>query len=291
MTDTIRVAAGPIGPKSMPESFSRRDFLASAGAVVAVTASRAADPGRVPVIDCHTHAGTGTDLTAPWTTIADPQEIIRRHKEAGIDQACIFPITHDTFEEANREIAEIVRRYPGHFIGYAKHDPVTEKGRIRAMLLRECREMGLRGLKLHVKPTPEVLDTVAELGIPIIWHPGRVAMFDDVAKAYPTVDLIMAHLGSDLSNDWREHLAAIDLARRYPNVYLDTGACVFTRYLEQAIKELGPGKIVYGSDEPEVDCRLEIFKVRILKLPKEQEEMILGGNIQRLLGKYKGGAA
>ncbi len=273
------------------EAYSRRELLIAAGLAAAATAGRAEQARRIPVIDCHTHAGTGATLTDPWTTIADPQEILRRNKEAGIDKACIFPISHDTFEEANREIAQIVKRYPGRFIGFAKHDPVNEKGRIRAMLLRECRDLGLRGLKLHVKPTPEVLDTVAELGIPVLWHPGRIAMFDDIAKAYPTVDLILAHLGSDLSSDWREHLAGIEMARRYPNVYLDTGATVLTRYLEQALKEVGPEKIIFGSDEPEVDCRLEIFKIRVLKLPKQQEEMILGGNIQRLLGKYKGGAS
>jgi hypothetical protein len=273
------------------EAYSRRELLIAAGLAAAATAGGAEQARRIPVIDCHTHAGTGATLTDPWTTIADPQEILRRNKEGGIDKACIFPISHDTFEDANREIAQIVKRHPGRFIGFAKHDPVNEKGRIRAMLLDECRELGLRGLKLHVKPTPEVLDTVAELGIPVLWHPGRIAMFDDIAKAYPTVDLILAHLGSDLSSDWREHLAGIEMARRYPNVYLDTGATVLTRYLEQALKEVGPEKIIFGSDEPEVDCRLEIFKVRVLKLPKQQEEMILGGNIQRLLGKYKGGAS
>lgn len=267
----------------MIESNTRRGFLRSVGLAPVLLAAQS----RIPVIDCHAHAGTATALTAPWTTIADPEEILRRSKEAGIDKSCIFPISHDTFEEANLEIAGIVKRYPGRFIGYAKHDPVKEKGRIRAMLLRECRELGLRGLKLHVTPTPEVLDTVAELGIPILWHPARVALFDEVARAYPTVDLIMAHLGSDLSADWREHQRAIELAGRYSNVYLDTGAVVLTRYLEQAVKELGPEKIVFGSDEPEVDCRLEIFKIRVLKLPKEQEAMILGGNLLRLLSKYK----
>jgi len=218
---------------------SRRDFLIGAGATAAVTARAAEQAPKAPVIDCHTHAGTATTLLSPWTTIADPAQILRRNKEAGIDKACIFPITHETFEEANIEIAQIVKRHPGRFIGFAKHDPVNEKGRIRAMLLRECRELGLRGLKLHVKPTPEVLDTVAELGIPIIWHPARVALFEDVAKTYPNIDLIMAHLGSDLSSDWREHLAAIEMARRYPNIYLDTGAAVLTRYLELAVKSLG----------------------------------------------------
>ncbi len=269
-------------------SSSRRDFLAAAATAAVAQPQQVLRP---PVIDCHTHVGTGTDLTAPWTTIGNPEEILRRNREAGIDKACIFPISHETFEQPNREVARIVARYPDRFIGYAKHDPVNEKGRIRTMLLRECRELGLRGLKLHVMPTPEVLDTVAELGIPIIWHPRRVAMFDEVAKAYPAVDLIMAHLGSDLSADWREHLAAIEMARRHPNVYLDTGAAVLSRYLEQAVKELGPERIVFGSDEPEVDCRLEIFKIRMLKLPKQQEQMILGGNMARLLSKYRSAAA
>ena len=58
-----------------------------------------------------------------------------------------------------------------------------------------------------------------------------------------------------------------------------------------AVKGVGSRKIIFGSDEPEVDCRLEIFKVRVLKLPKQQEEMILGGNMARLLSKYSGGAA
>ncbi len=276
---------------ALPEGYSRRDFLIGAAAATAATDARAAQSRRVPVIDCHTHAGTGTLLRDPWTTIADPDQIIRRNREAGIDQACIFPISHDTFEEANREIAGIVQRHPGRLIGFAKHDPVNEKGRIRAMLLRECRELGLRGLKLHVTPTAEVLDTVAELGIPILWHPRDVATFENVARTYPAIDFILAHLGSDLSADWREHAAAIEAARRHPNIYLDTGAVVLTRYIEQAVKELGPEKVIYGSDEPEVDCRLEIFKIRVLKLPREQEEIILGGNMLRLLSRYKGDAA
>jgi predicted TIM-barrel fold metal-dependent hydrolase len=269
----------------------RRTFLKQAGAGAALAGIAAAEPPRTPVIDCHAHAGTAPALTEPWTAIADPREILRRAAEAGIDRTVIFPISHDTFEEANRELAAICKRYPGRFIGDAKHDPVNEKGRIRELLPRECRELGLRGLKLHVEPTPEVLDTVAELGIPIIWHPGRVAMFEHVARDYPMVDLIMAHMGSDLSANWREHAAAIDLAGRYPNIYLDTGATVLTRYIEQAVRELGAAKIVFGSDEPEVDCRQELFKVKVLKLPPDQEALILGGNIQRLLSKYRGGAA
>ena len=269
---------------SSRRAFLRQTSLLSAG----MAGLEALGAPRVPVIDCHAHVGHAPALTDPWTTIADPEEILRRNREAGIDQSVIFPISNDTFGQANQEIADVCRRYTGHFIGYAKHDPKSEKGRIHAMLMHECHDLGLRGLKLHEHPGPEVLDVVAELGIPIIYHPRRVAMFEAIARDYPTIDFILAHLGSDLSADWREHLAGMEMARQHPNVYLDTGAVVLTRYIDQAIRQLGAEKVIFGSDEPEVDCRLEIFKIRMLKLPKQQEEMILGGNLQRLLGKYRG---
>jgi predicted TIM-barrel fold metal-dependent hydrolase len=286
------------------ENPSRRQFLKHCGAglsrgalagtglkwTITPNVDETTQTNKTPVLDCHAHAGTATGMTDPWTCFADPEAILRRNREAGIDQSVLFPINHDTFEEANREIAQICRRFPGKFIGYAKHDPNTEKGRIRSMLFHECRELGLRGLKLHVHPGPEVLDAVAELGIPILYHPQRVAQFEEIAKSYPKVDLILAHLGSDQSIDWREHVAAIEIANKYPNIYLDTGATVLSRFIEQAIREVGAEKILFGSDEPEVDCRQELYKIRVLKLPKVQEELILGGNLLRLLSKYKGGS-
>jgi predicted TIM-barrel fold metal-dependent hydrolase len=272
---------------------SRRQFLQQCGAGLSGGAVAGGvllgETSQTKVIDCHAHAGTASAMTDPWTCLADPAAILRRNQEAGIDQSVIFPINHDTYEEANREIAQICRRFPGKFIGYAKHDPLQEKGRIRSLLFHECRDLGLRGLKLHVHPGPEVLEAVRELRIPILYHPEQVSQFEEIARAYPTVDLILAHLGSDQSIDWREHVAAIAMAKKFPNVFLDTGATVLSRFLEQAIREVGPEKILFGSDEPEVDCRQEIFKIRVLKLPKAQEGMILGGNLLRLLSKYQGG--
>jgi predicted TIM-barrel fold metal-dependent hydrolase len=266
---------------------SRREFLAAATALTGIAAA-APQPKKTPVIDCHVHAGHASDLTDPWWTLADPAEILRRMDQAGVDRACIFPINHKTYESGNQEIADICKRFPGRFIGFCRHIATTEKGRIRDMMMHEVHDLGLRGLKLHEAPSPEIMDTVVELGIPVLYHPPNVGRFEQTAKAYPTVDLILAHLGSDLSMDYREHLAAIELAKNYPNVYLDTSTVVITRYLEKAIAEVPVEKICYGTDEPEVDTRLEIFKIRVLKLPKEKEELILGGNMLRLLSKYKG---
>ena len=261
--------------------FSRRAILATPALI-------GAQPGRRPVIDAHCHAGRGQALTAPWTTRADPEITLRRMAEAGIDQTVIFPINNADYEKPNQEIAEICARHPGKFIGFAKHDPQTEAGRIRAMLRREVEKLGLKGLKLHRLPTREVLDTVAELGIPVLYHPEKVANFHMIAAEYPQVAFIMAHLGSFASRDWPEHLEAISVARRYANVYLDTSGVVFFKFLEMAAKELGAGKLIFGSDGPELDSRVELYKVRLLKLPPTEEAMVVGGNIARLI---PGGAA
>jgi len=237
------------------------------------------------VIDAHCHAGHGTGMSAPWTTRADVEATLRNMKEAGIDRTVIFPINNTEYEKPNQEIAEICLRYPHKFIGFAKHDPQTEAGRIAAMLRREVRELGLKGLKLHRLPTREVLDAVAELEIPVLYHPDRVADFHMIASDYPRVPFIVAHLGSFASANWTEHLAAIDIARRYSNVYLDTSGVAFWKYLQMAVKEAGPEKVVFGSDGPELDSRVEMYKVRLLKLPPADEAKVVGGNILRLLPK------
>jgi predicted TIM-barrel fold metal-dependent hydrolase len=257
---------------------TRRRFL--------MAASAAAQPtGQNLVIDAHCHAGRGEAMSAPWTTRADVEVTLRHMKEAGIHRTVIFPINNPDYERPNREIAEICRRHQGKFIGFAKHDPQTEAGRIGAMLRHEVEQLGLKGLKLHRLPTREVLDAVTDLRIPILYHPEKVANFHLIASEYPRVPLIMAHLGNFASRDWTEHVAAIDIARRYPNVYLETSSVVFFRFLEMAAREAGPDKLIFGSDGPELDSRVELHKIKLLKLRPAEEAKVLGGNLQRLLAR------
>ncbi len=275
----------------------RRDFLKGAllssplfGAKSAGSA-QASQQGQTIVIDAHCHAGKGlnygkNDSTSdPWTTYNDPMWTLRRAEEAGIDKTIIFPINNRTYEAANEEIASYVRRWPDRFIGFAKHDSVTEAGKIRDMLRREVRELGLKGLKLHGVPSEEMAETAAELKIPILYHPPAVRESLEVVRSHADVPFILAHLGNFASRDWKEHVRAIEAAKQLPNLYLDTSSVVFFEYLEQAASELPAEKLIFGSDGPLVDSRVEFYKVRLLKLPKAKEQLVLGGNILRLLTK------
>src|SRR5262245_35986736 len=185
----------------------RRSFLGSV-ALLAAGCAAPADlrPSRDLIIDCHCHAGTGLnfgkDEAAPWTTWNDPEWTLRKMEEAGIDQTVLFPIHNADYEKANQEIASFVRKYPGKFIGFAKHDQKTEAGRIRGLLTREVKELGLRGLKLHGAPTTEILEAVADLRIPILCHPQKVADLGAVVAEWPRIPFILAHLGSFASGSW-----------------------------------------------------------------------------------------
>jgi predicted TIM-barrel fold metal-dependent hydrolase len=266
----------------------RRDLLTAGllagGAFASWGRTASAQRGKTSlVIDAHCHAGKGEALAAPWSTFNDPEVILRHAEEAGIDKSIIFPIDNPTYERANIEIARIVAKYPGKFIGFAKHDPASEAGKIKQLLTREVNELGLKGLKLHKLPTREVLDAVAELKVPVLFHPPKVADFHMIASAYPQVNFIMAHLGSYTSASFAEHVAAIDVAKRYPNVYLETSSVIQWRCLEMAARELAPEKLIFGSDGPDADSRVELYKIRLLKLSKDHEEKVLGGNVLRLL--------
>jgi predicted TIM-barrel fold metal-dependent hydrolase len=205
--------------------------------------------------------------------------------EVGIDKTIIFPINNTTYREANKEIASYIRRWPQKFIGFAKHDSKTEGGKIRDMLSHEVLGLGLRGLKLHGVPSKEMVETSEELGIPILFHPPKVEDSIEVVESYPKVSFILAHLGCFASRDWREHVRAIEAAKKLPNLHLDTSSVVFVEYLEQAARELPAEQLIFGSDGPLVDSRVEFYKIRLLKLAPDKEELVLSGNILRILGE------
>src|SRR5256885_297568 len=129
--------------------FDRRQLLqrglAASASLIAASevASRTALAADLParVIDAHCHAGKGMNYgkndpdSAPWTTFNDPERVIRQADAAGITQTIIFPISNTTYTAANEEIAGYVRRWPSKFIRFAKHDPATDGGTIRQMLL------------------------------------------------------------------------------------------------------------------------------------------------------------
>jgi predicted TIM-barrel fold metal-dependent hydrolase len=108
-----------------------------------------------------------------------------------------------------------------------------------------------------------------------------------LVSTYPTVNIIIPHLGQYQSTPWWGHVEAIDAARRYPNLYLETSGLGSLKYLELAALDLPPEKILFGTYAPYLDPRVQMEAVRLLKLPDAARAKILGQNILRLIGLWQ----
>jgi predicted TIM-barrel fold metal-dependent hydrolase len=74
------------------------------------------------------------------------------------------------------------------------------------------------------------------------------------------------------------------MAERHPNLYLETSAMPYPSKIAQAVQRVGAERVIFGSDGPGCNPRLEVEKVRMLGLGRDAEGCILGGNATRLLG-------
>ena len=241
------------------------------------------------IIDCHCHAGKGDRMTAPWNTDAPIEPYLRRARRAGIDKTVVFAPFHSDYDEANRQVARIVARFPGRLIGFAFVHAARDAGRIFGMVER-ARKWGFRGIKSHgfeAMPTRELCETARAFRMPLLADVvGRAEVVDLLASQFPDVNFIIPHLGS-FADDWRAHQRVIDQLVRYPNVYTDTSGVRRFDYIVEAIKRAGARKVLFGSDGPWLHPGLELHKVRLLGLPADQEALILGGNIIRLVRQVR----
>src|SRR5262245_37673773 len=244
------------------------------------------------IVDCHALVGPGVTWAEPERKVQyDVGELFDRGAQAGIDRHCVLPARNESYEIANGDIARLCNKHSGRLIGFAAHSPQREAGKLRRMIVEEIKSMGLRAVRSDGHPTRELLDTALELSIPVIYYPNLPAgqsparWYHMIASAYPKARFILPHLGQYRSQTWFAHMDALDLVTRYPNVYIDTAGIGSWKYLEMAARELPADRILFGTCAPELDPRVEREAIRLLNLPSEKSDKILGGNILALIGR------
>jgi uncharacterized protein len=239
------------------------------------------------VVDCHCHAGKGDLLTDPWNTDAPLEKYLRRARRAGIDRTVVFAPFHSDYARANADLARIIARQPKRLIGFAFIHPIRDAGRIEAMVRRAVEEWGFRGIKVHgrdAQATREVCETALKYKIPLLVDVvGQASVVEMLAPEFRAVNFIIPHLGS-FAGDWRAHQQVVDQLSRHPNVFTDTSGVQRFDYILQAVKRAGANKVLFGSDGPWLHPGVELYKIKMLGLPSDQEALILGGNILRLTG-------
>ncbi|HUS06889.1 MAG TPA: amidohydrolase family protein [Bryobacteraceae bacterium] len=243
------------------------------------------------VVDALAFAGAGRTWASPEREVDyNVDLLLERGAAAGIDRHCVMPPRNDTYAEANRAVARLCEKHAGKLIGFAAHSPQREAGQLRQALVDELKGMGLKAVRSDGHPTRELMDAAQEFRIPVVYYPGPARWqqlgryYHMLATAYPAVNLIIPHLGQYASLSWPAHIEAIDLAKRYRNVYLDLSGIGSFKYAELAAADLPAEKLLFGTGAPELDPRVGKEALRLLKLAPEAYAKVAGGNILRLLG-------
>ncbi|TQM36851.1 amidohydrolase family protein [Pseudonocardia cypriaca] len=241
------------------------------------------------IVDCHCHAGTGDGLTGPWDTSAPLRSYLRRADVAGIDRTVLFAPFHSDYAVANREVARIVATDP-RFLGFAFVHPERDRGRVAAMVGEAVSVHGFCGIKAHRhdgRLTREVCEVALRYRLPLLYDVmGDIAPLELYATEYPGVAFVVPHLGS-FADDWRAQRAFLDLLARHPNVHTDTSGVRRFDLLVEAVRRGGARKVLFGSDGPWLHPGVELAKVHALGLPDHQEQLVLGGNLLRLVSRVR----
>ena len=70
-----------------------------------------------------------------------------------------------------------------------------------------------------------------------------------------------------------------------PNIYTDTSGIRRFDLLCEAVRRAGAHKVLFGSDGPWLHPGLELHKIRLLGLSREDEALVTGQNFLRLIGR------
>lgn len=236
------------------------------------------------IIDAHVHVKGGDEYRREFT----PEVILRTMDEAGVDRSVIFSICLPG-RESNELTARCHAAAPDRFIPFA-HVLPAEGCEAQRELRRAVEDLGCRGLKLHLGETPEataedlaaVCADAVELDLPVLVDfANRFEAAEALVEALPNLKLIVAHLGAP--RDERLVDRFIGLARRHPNVCLDSSYSSVPWKIADAIRELGARRVIFGSDGPLIHPTIELAKIRVCNLGEDDFEKVTWRNIEGLL--------
>ena len=247
------------------------------------------------IIDSHTHIEGRPD--SPW--LDPPETIIRLMNEAGIDKAVVMTYcdspSHDENYEPVNYVAESVKKYPDRLIGYARLNPSYIQ-EAEALLLKALKIYNMKGLKLHPygyrsppdsKNTIQLIKKAAQFNAPTLFHCGdeNFTLPLQIARAVklcPQATIILGHMGGYFHVE-----DAINIAKEYKNVILETSAMPYPAMIKKAVDAIGAHRVLYASYGPGCDPKLEVYKVKLAELTENEENKIFYENISEILDKVK----
>ncbi len=246
--------------------------------------------------DLHCHLSGLPGLT-PEERMA---QLLRYADRMGIERVCVYmgmrffqdPSPDDLMRQ-NDEALRAVAKFPDRAFGFVY---VSAKHVERSLAeLERCVAQGpMVGVKLwvaqrcHMPEIDAIIQRAAELKAVIFQHtwfktgsnfPGESTPdeLSALAKRFPHVPLICGHTGGN----WELGIRAI---RDQKNVFADlAGSDPTAGYTEMAVRELGPDRIIYGSDAGGRSFASQLAKVHGAGISEADKQKIFRDNLRGLM--------
>ena len=259
------------------------------------------------IIDAHAHiypekiAAKATDTIGIFYDIkmempaGTVDNLLEDGQRNGISRFVVHSVA--TTAHQVRSINEFIKReveaHP-EFIGFITlHQDLSEEEIINEV--DWAINNGMRGIKLHPDfqkfniddESVEKIYRAASGRLPILFHIGddrydysKPCRLVNMAKKYPNLTFIAAHFGGYRCWDDANLYLGLD------NVYFDTCSSlpfIDAKKARELIDMHGADKFFFGTDFPMWDAKAELERFNSIPLTDKEKEMILSGNIKRLL--------
>jgi uncharacterized protein len=233
------------------------------------------------IFDSHMHVGE-----YPFFNVSlDRDGLVAEMREHGVGTGLVF-------DWDNEHVRAVIEDTPGVY-GLVWANPRMPGAAELTRRLLDAPGSKFRGVKLHplidgyhpddpaVHP---IIELLTERGLPALIHCGHPIFslpwsIEELIRRYPEARIILGHMGH---GNIVYINAAIDVAARNPNVYLETSGMPMHSKIREAVERVGADRVLYGSDTPFHHPSVELAKVRVSGLPPDLVSGVLGENGRRL---------
>ena len=230
--------------------------------------------------------------------------LISSMDQAGVEKSVVLPVVTkpSQFESVNRFAVQVNETHGDRLISFGGIHP--DGGDYRAEL-KQIRDMGLLGIKLHPDyqhvmiddiRNMRIIDYANELGLIVVTHAGVDVGYPEPVHCSPEATrrmldqvrpekMVLAHMGGwKMWDQVLEYLVG-------QNVYLDTAFCldrsregkISQEKWQQILDGHDHSKILFASDSPWSDVRGDIAGLMELVPDEKVREDIFWNNGQKLL--------
>ena len=202
--------------------------------------------------------------------------------------------TPEQLREENDRVLRAVRRFPDRAYGSVYLSPAYPDFSLQEFdrCVRDGPMVSIGELeadkRCNVSEMDAIVERAAAMKLPILQHtwlkaggndPGESTPYDlvELAQRHPQVQFVCVHTGGDWERGIRIIRATKNVAAEMAGFDPTSGA------VEMAVRELGAERVVYGSDVGGRRFASQLAKVIGADIPDSAKELILGGNLRRML--------